>query len=153
MQKIQNGIETEKLVDIISMNLKTNDQAKYRYLEEPNLNKRLKLLLEDIAKQKMIVDLEQKINDEIKKSIDENQKEYYLREKMRAIQHELGDKAKKENEIDELRQKILKAKMPKKIEEKALSELSRYQSTPAAMAESTVIRTCLLYTSPSSRDS
>ena len=143
MQKIQNGIETEKLVDIISMNLKTNDQAKYRYLEEPNLNKRLKLLLEDIAKQKMIVDLEQKINDEIKKSIDENQKEYYLREKMRAIQHELGDKAKKENEIDELRQKILKAKMPKKIEEKALSELSRYQSTPAAMAESTVIRTYL----------
>jgi ATP-dependent Lon protease len=143
MQKIQNGIETEKLVDIISMNLKTNDQTKYRYLEEPNLNKRLKLLLEDIAKQKMIVDLEQKINDEIKKSIDENQKEYYLREKMRAIQHELGDKAKKENEIDELRQKILKAKMPKKIEEKALSELSRYQSTPAAMAESTVIRTYL----------
>ena len=62
---------------------------------------------------------------------------------MRAIQHELGDKAKKENEIDELRQKILKAKMPKKIEEKALSELSRYQSTPAAMAESTVIRTYL----------
>jgi ATP-dependent Lon protease len=101
------------------------------------------MLLEDINKQKMIVDLEQKINDEIKKSIDENQKEYYLREKMRAIQNELGDKAKKEEEIDELRTKILAAKMPKTIEEKALAELSRYQSTPAAMAESSIIKTYL----------
>jgi ATP-dependent Lon protease len=88
----------------------------------------------------MIVELEQKINDEIKRSIDENQKEYYLREKMRAIQHELGDKAKKEEEIDEMRKKILEAKMPKDIEEKALQELSRYQSTPSSAAESTIIK-------------
>ena len=143
MDKIQQGIETEKLVDLIVLNLKSNEQSKYQYLEETNLNKRLKLLLEDIAKQKMIVDLEQKINDEIKRSIDENQKEYYLREKMRAIQQELGDKAKKEDEIEELRAKILKAKMPKVMEEKALQELNRYQSTPSSMAESQVIRTYL----------
>ncbi len=143
MDKIQQGIETEKLVDLIVLNLKSNEQSKYQYLEEANLNKRLKLLLEDIAKQKMIVDLEQKINDEIKRSIDENQKEYYLREKMRAIQQELGDKAKKEDEIEELREKILKAKMPKVMEEKALQELNRYQSTPSSMAESQVIRTYL----------
>ena len=72
-----------------------------------------------------------------------NQKEYYLREKMRAIQNELGDKAKKEEEIDELRKKILSSKMPKKIEEKALQELARYQSTPTMMAESTIIKTYL----------
>lgn len=143
LEKIQQGIETDKLVDLVVLNLKSNEQSKYQYLEELHLNKRLKLLLEDIAKQKMIVDLEQKINDEIKKSIDENQKEYYLREKLRAIQNELGDKAKREDEIDELREKILKAKMPKSIEEKALAELSRYQSTPSAMAESSVIRTYL----------
>lgn len=143
MDKITQGIETEKLVDLIVLNLKSNEQTKYQYLEETHLNKRLKLLLEDIAKQKMIVDLEQKINDEIKRSIDENQKEYYLREKMRAIQQELGDKAKKEDEIEELREKILKAKMPKVMEEKALQELNRYQSTPASMAESQVIRTYL----------
>ncbi len=143
LEKIQQGIETDKLVDLVVLNLKSNEQSKYQYLEERHLNKRLKLLLEDIAKQKMIVDLEQKINDEIKKSIDENQKEYYLREKLRAIQNELGDKAKREDEIDELREKILKARMPKLIEEKALAELSRYQSTPSAMAESSVIRTYL----------
>ena len=143
LDKIEQGIETERMVDLVVLNLKSNEQSKYQYLEETHLNQRLKLLLEDIAKQKMIVDLEQKINDEIKKSIDENQKEYYLREKLRAIQNELGDKAKREDEIEELRDKILKAKMPKSIEEKALSELSRYQSTPAAMAESSVIRTYL----------
>jgi ATP-dependent Lon protease len=143
LEKIQQGIETDKLVDLVVLNLKSNEQSKYQYLEERHLNKRLKLLLEDIAKQKMIVDLEQKINDEIKRSIDENQKEYYLREKLRAIQNELGDKAKREDEIDELREKILKAKMPRLIEEKALAELSRYQSTPASMAESSVIRTYL----------
>lgn len=143
LEKVQQGLSTEKICDIVVFNLKSPDQTKYRYLEENNLNNRLRMLLEDINKQKMIVDLEQKINDEIKKSIDENQKEYYLREKMRAIQNELGDKAKKEEEIDELRTKILAAKMPKAIEEKALQELNRYQSTPAAMAESSIIKTYL----------
>jgi ATP-dependent Lon protease len=143
MEKIQQGLTSEKVCDMIVFNLKTADQTKYRYLEEQKLNSRLKMVLEDINKQKMIVDLEQKINDDIKRSIDENQKEYYLREKMRAIQNELGDKAKKEEEIDELRTKILKAGMPKQMEEKALQELNRYQNTPAAMAESSIIKTYL----------
>lgn len=143
MEKIQQGLTSDKVCDLIAFNLKIADQSKYRYIETPELNNRLRMLLEDINKQKMIVDLEQKINDDIKKSIDENQKEYYLREKMRAIQNELGDKAKKEEEIDELRTKILKAQMPKAIEEKALQELNRYQNTPAAMAESSIIKTYL----------
>ncbi|MDY0075519.1 MAG: endopeptidase La [Acholeplasmataceae bacterium] len=143
LEKVQQGLSTEKICDIIVFNLKTPDQQKYKYLEQNHLNIRLRMLLEDINKQKMIVDLEQKINDEIKKSIDENQKEYYLREKMRAIQNELGDKAKKEEEIDEYRKRILAAKMPKNIEEKALAELSKYQSTPASMAESQIIKNYL----------
>src|SRR5690554_1623810 len=91
----------------------------------------------------MIVDIERKINEDVKKSIDENQKEYYLREKMRAIQNELGDKVKREEEIEELRKAILEAKMPENIEEKALQELSRLRSTPSAMAESSIIKTYL----------
>ncbi len=143
LEKVQQGLSSDKVCDIIVFNLKTPDQQKYKYLEENNLNNRLRMLLEDINKQKMIVDLEQKINDEIKRSIDENQKEYYLREKMRAIQNELGDKAKKEEEIDIYRKKILEAKMPKNIEEKALAELNKYQSTPASMAESQIIKNYL----------
>ncbi len=143
LEKVQQGLSSDKVCDIIVFNLKTPDQQKYKYVEENHLNNRLRMLLEDINKQKMIVDLEQKINDEIKRSIDENQKEYYLREKMRAIQNELGDKAKKEEEIDVYRKKILAAKMPKNIEEKALAELNKYQSTPASMAESQIIKNYL----------
>ncbi len=143
VRTVQSGLTTDKLVDTIVAGLKGNEQDKYRYLAELNLNNRLKMVLEDIAKQKMVSELEQHINEEVKKSIDESQKEYYLREKMRAIQNELGDKARKEDEVDELRTKILAAKMPKEIEEKALQELARYSSTPPAMAESGIIKTYL----------
>jgi ATP-dependent Lon protease len=143
VRTVQSGLTTDKLVDTIVAGLKGNEQDKYRYLAEQNLNARLKMVLEDIAKQKMVSELEQHINEEVKKSIDESQKEYYLREKMRAIQNELGDKARKEDEVDELRTKILAAKMPKEIEEKALQELARYSSTPPAMAESGIIKTYL----------
>ena len=143
VRTVQSGLTTEKLVDTIVAGLKGNEQDKYRYLAEQNLNTRLKMVLEDVAKQKMVSELEQHINEEVKKSIDESQKEYYLREKMRAIQNELGDKARKEDEVDELRTKILAAKMPKEIEEKALQELARYSSTPPAMAESGIIKTYL----------
>ncbi len=143
LDRIGQGASSEKVADIIANGLKINETDKFKYISEFDLNKRLRFLLEDMNKLKMIVDLEQKINDDIKQSIDENQKEYYLREKMRAIQNELGDKAKKEDEIDELRKKILAAKMPKSTEEKALQELARYQSTPQAMAESSIIKTYL----------
>lgn len=143
IDRITQGASSEKVADIVANGLKINEPDKLKYIKELDLNKRFRFLLEDMNRLKMIVDLEQKINDDIKQSIDENQKEYYLREKMRAIQNELGDKAKKETEIDELRDKILKAKMPKSTEEKALKELARYQSTPTAMAESSIIKNYL----------
>lgn len=143
IRNAQAGVTTEKIVDIVANGLKGNEIEKYKYLRELNLNLRLKMILEDIARQKMVSELEQHINEEVKRSIDESQKEYYLREKMRAIQSELGDKARKEDEVDELRTKILEAKMPKDIEEKALQELQRYSSTPPAMAESGIIKTYL----------
>lgn len=143
MSTIQSGITSDKVADIIANSLKTLDVTKIKYLKETHVNKRLKYILEDIEREKMIANIEQRINEDVKKSIDENQKEYYLREKMRAIQNELGDKAKKEEEVDEIRAKILSAKMPKKIEEKALQELARYSSTPSSMAESGIIKTYL----------
>ncbi|WP_026391451.1 endopeptidase La [Haploplasma modicum] len=143
LDKISQGVTTDILVDIVVNALKINEVEKYKYLEEASVNNRLKMLLSDISHLKMIIDLEKKLNDEVKKSIDENQKEYYLREKMRAIQNELGDKARKEEEIEELREKIISAKMPLLVEEKALQELARLQSTPAQMAESSIIKTYL----------
>ncbi len=143
LRTAQSGVTTEKMADTIVYGLKGNEMDKYKYLSEPNLNVRLQYILEDIARQKMVSSLEQQINEEVKKNIDESQKEYYLREKMRAIQNELGDKAKKEDEVDELRELIIKAKMPKLVEEKALQELARYSSMSPMMAESGIIKTYL----------
>ena len=138
---LQSGLTTEQTADVIAYFLKTQD--KYKYLAEVSIARRLEMILEDAAKEKNIIEIENKINEDVKKSIDESQKEYYLREKMRAIQTELGDKARQDEEVEELRKKIAEAKMPKKIEEKAYKELERYANTNNQMAESGIIRNYL----------
>ncbi|TKA87763.1 MAG: endopeptidase La [Candidatus Phytoplasma asteris] len=135
--------ETENITDIIVFNLKIDDLDKYKYLKEAHLNKRIFYILQDIQSLLIGLDLEQKINEKVKQSIDENQKEFYLREKIKAIQLELGDKAKKEDEIAELRNKIKTTPLPPEIKKKALQELSRYQSSSSLMAESFVIKNYL----------
>lgn len=143
IKTVQKGLTSEMIADIISFNLKGNEMQKLKYLSEPKLNTRLKYILEDIEHEKYVSLLEEKINDDVKKSIDESQKEYYLREKMRAIQNELGDKARKEEEVEKLRKQIKQAKMPKNIEEKVNNELNRYLSTPQGVAEAGVIKSYL----------
>ena len=140
IKTVQTEIDADALCDLVSFNLKGNEMRKIRYLSELNLNRRLRCILEDIEYGKFVNDLENKINNDVKKSIDESQKEYYLREKMRAIQEELGDKAIKEKDVEDLRKKILAAGMPKDIEEKVLNELQRYSVSPQGMAETGVIK-------------
>ncbi|MDO8168199.1 endopeptidase La [Candidatus Phytoplasma melaleucae] len=143
LEQIQKGITTDKIADLIVFSLRIEEKEKYKYLKEKKLNKRLMYLLKDIQSKLNIIDLENKINEEVKRSIDENQKEFYLREKIKAIQNELGDKVKKEEEIEKLRKKINSSRMPSNIKEKALQELSRYQSISSAVADSFVIRNYL----------
>ena len=143
LEAIQNGVSSDKLCDIVVNNLKISETMKYKYLKTDSLNKRLTYLLEDIEKEKYMGQIENDINIAVKKNIDENQKEYYLREKMRAIQEELGDKVKKDSDIEDLKAKVLEKKMPKHIEEKAMYELQRYQTLPVSSGESGVIRTYL----------
>ena len=142
-KNITKGITADKLTDILAYNLKLDINSKLKYVEEASISKRLEYMIVDLAKERQIVEIEEKIEEEVRKSINESQKEYYLREKMKAIQEELGDKAKKESDIDDLREKILKAKMPKTIEAKALQELSRYASMNSMSPESSVSRTYL----------
>lgn len=140
---VNKGMDADYLTDLLAFNIKIDYPSRLRYLQTLDINERLQLLLEDIKKQKYFADIEVKIDSEVKKNISESQKEYYLREKMKVIQDELGDKAKKESDIDILREKIKQAKMPSSMEEKALNELNRYISIPSTSAESGVIRTYL----------
>lgn len=140
---ISKGVTADRLSDLLAYNLPFDLNSKLKYLDTSSVNQRLKYMLEDIKKEKYIQDIEQQIENEVRRVISENQKEYYLREKMRVIQDELGDKARKETEIEQLREKILEAKMPKSMEEKALTELDRYSSLSIASGEAGIIRTYL----------
>ncbi len=129
--------------DIIAFALKLGYKEKIKYLECEYINSRLKYILEDLNKQDSYAAIDKKIEDDVRKSINEGQKEYYLREKMKAIQEELGDKAKRDEDIEKLRTAIKEAALPKTMEEKALNELGRYQSTPSNSPESAIIKTYL----------
>ena len=144
LKLFQSKTNLDVLSDVIAYQLKLNsNQSKYRYLEELSVSKRLNMILEDLEREKQIVEIENKINKDVKKSIDESQKEYYLREKMKAIQNELGDKARTEEDIENLRKAIEDAHLPENVYKKAMDELQKYASTSNQMAESSVIRSYL----------
>lgn len=143
INKITSGVTADILTDLLAYHLPLDYNTKLKYLTSTNISERLKYMLQDIKREKYIQSIETDIENEVKKVINENQKEYYLREKMKVIQDELGDKAKKETEIDELKRKILECKMPKAMEEKALAELNRYSSLSAASGENSISRTYL----------
>ncbi|MBI9009315.1 MAG: endopeptidase La [Tenericutes bacterium] len=138
---MKNGINADKLCDLVAAELRIPEDDRIKYLTNMSINKRLQFLLEDIEKEKTIQTIETKINETVRNSADQNQKEYYLREKMRAIQEELGD-SKQEDTI-KLREQIEKSDMPVKVMEKALKELKRYEYLAPTSSESSVVRTYL----------
>ena len=141
---LKSDTNADVLSDVIAYQLRLNSNlSKYRYLEELNVSKRLEMILEDIEREKQITEIENKINSDVKKSIDDAQKEYYLREKMHAIQNELGDKARHDEDVEELRKKIEEAHLPENVYNKAMEELQKYANTSNQMAEAGVIRTYL----------
>ncbi|ADU31376.1 endopeptidase La [Evansella cellulosilytica] len=133
-------IEPGRLADIISSHLPLKIVQKQEVLETFSLKERLTLILQILSNEKEVLGLEKKIGQRVKKSMEKTQKEYYLREQMKAIQKELGDKDGKESEIEEFRKKIAAADMPESVQEKAIKELARYEKMPASSAESSVIR-------------
>lgn len=142
MRVISSGATAEVVCDCIAFYLKSSNN-KYKYLAEANLVNRLNYILLDLEQEKKIVEIENKINNDVKKSIDDSQKEYYLREKMKAIQNELGDKARQDEEVEEMRKKLETIGLPKPIYDKAMQELIRYSNTNNQMAESGIIKSYL----------
>ncbi|MGM9988614.1 MAG: endopeptidase La [Bacillaceae bacterium] len=135
--------EPGRLADIIASNLPLKLKQKQELLSLFDINERLIKLVGYIQDEKELLHLEKKISQRVKASMERTQKEYFLREQMKAIQKELGDKDGKGSEVDELREKIENKGMPEKVLEVALKELDRYESIPTSSAESGVIRNYL----------
>ncbi|MEK3727953.1 endopeptidase La [Lysinibacillus sp. FSL W8-0953] len=132
--------EPGRLADIIASHLPFKIADKQEVLEMLNVKKRLDHLIIRLHDEQEVLDLEKKINSKVKQSMERTQKEYYLREQMKAIQTELGDREGKTGEVAELRKRIDEAGMPESTKEAALKELDRYEKIPSASAESGVIR-------------
>lgn len=133
-------LEPGRLADMIASYLPLKLNAKQEILETLNVNERLEWLISRLYNEQEVLNLERKINERVKEAMERTQKEFYLREQMKAIQTELGDKDGKGLEVAELTERIEEASMPEGVKEAAMRELDRYEKIPSAAAESGVIR-------------
>ncbi len=131
--------EPEGYVNTVGGILVHSEVDRQRLLEELSQEKRLELLSQILLHEIEIIKIDRKISGRVKSGIEQNQKEYYLREQMKAISEELGEGA--EEEIDEYSKKIKALKMPKELEEKALKECARLNKMPLSSPEAANIRT------------
>ncbi|MEY8348702.1 endopeptidase La [Bacillus cereus] len=135
--------EPGRLADLIASHLPIKTKQKQEILEILSVTERLHTLIAIIQDEQELLSLEKKIGQKVKRSMERTQKEYFLREQMKAIQTELGDKEGKGGEVEELREKIEEAGMPEETKKAALKELDRYEKLPTSSAESGVIRNYL----------
>ncbi len=129
-----------KLGDAIVANLPLNISQKQEIFSITNIQERLEKLIAYVQDERQILQLEKEIGNRVKRSLDRTQKEYFLREQLRAIQQELGGEDGKESEIDTLRSRIFDAHMPESTEGVALKELKRYEKLSPAAPETGIIR-------------
>jgi len=133
-------IEPGRLADTVASHLPLKLGAKQEVLETTNINKRLEWLTSRLYNEQEVLNLEKKINERVREAMERTQKEFYLREQMKAIQTELGDKDGKGLEVADLAIRIENAGMTEEVKEAALRELDRYEKIPSAAAESGIIR-------------
>ncbi len=133
----------DSLINFIIPHLKSNIKKQVEILKEQNIEKRIKLLSEMITSNLEIIKLEKKINSEIKKRIDKNQREYYLTEQMKEIQKELGQFNEDDNDTynpESFKKKIDKIDMPEYAKARVMKELKRLNKMQPLSPESGVIR-------------
>ena len=132
-----------KLADTIAAHLVVGVDEKQNLLEIISPVERLVRIATILETEVDKLQVDRRVQSRVKKQMEKAQKEYYLNEKMKAIQKELGRKEDRGNEVDELRKKIEDSKMPRDTEEKAIQELKRLEAMPPMSAESTVSRNYL----------
>ncbi|HEY8422985.1 MAG TPA: endopeptidase La [Thermoclostridium sp.] len=132
-----------RLSDVIAANLVIKLEEKQRILNELSPKRRMEKLLKILVNEIEILEVEKNINKKVRQQIDKSQREYYLREQLKAIQNELGEGGQQEDEIEEYREKIKKLGLPQDAESKALKEVDRLSKMHPSSAESGVIRTYL----------
>ena len=143
MDSIKKLQDSGEIADNIASNLNLEISQKQELLELIDLRKRLEKIYELIDKETSVVSVEKKIRGRVKNQMEKTQREYYLNEQLKAIQKELGEIDEGKDEVSNLTKSIAKAKMPKLVQEKCLSELKKLKSMSPMSAEATVVRNYL----------
>lgn len=140
LSQINNMTDINKLTDIVAIYIPSSYERKLELLEECNPVIRVRMLLDDINKELKVIDLEKKLEQDVSKELEKAQKEFVLREKLKLIREELGDINDKDSEVDQLKSKVNILNAPKKIKDRLMLEIHRYESCSTASPELGVIR-------------
>jgi len=135
--------EPDRFADLIASSLLLGTEDRQTLLATPDAEERLHRIAELLAKEIYVLELARKIESDVKAKVDQSQREYYLREQVRAIEKELGEEGEEAGEVGEYRQKLEKIQMPAYARDKIDEELARLAKTPAMSPESSIIRTYL----------
>ena len=133
----------DRFIDTIAANIFLKAQQKQEILEEFDILKRLELLYSILLEEIDILKIEKKITLRVKKQMNKVQKEYYLREQLKAIQKELGEDEDLTSEVEEYKEKLKKIKAPKETKEKIEKEINKFSRTSPQSPDSSVSRTYL----------
>ena len=132
-----------RLADLIAAQLDLSTEEAIEILSTENPVERLKKVSEKLEHEIKVLEVQELIRTKARESMEKEQREYFLRQQLKAIRKELGEEEEKSKEIEEYREKIKKAKMPKEVEEAVLKELSRLEKMHPESAEAAVLRTWL----------
>ena len=128
------------LCDLVVSYINIDYDKKKKYVEIIDPIKRSEMLIEDMTSDLKLISLENKIEESVEKELNDQQKEFFLREKIKAIEEELGDINSKDDELHNLKQKVKKLKCPNRIKDRINREIARYEATPSMSPELSITR-------------
>lgn len=143
LKRITETEDLDKRLDMMAAYLMVSLEDKYTLLAAETLRRRLEAMLGILVKEAQLAELEIRINEQVKKQMDESQKEYYLREKIKAISEELGEGEDRAADIQEYKERIAASNMPDDVREKAIKETNRLARTTTMSPEYGVSRSYL----------
>ena len=135
--------DTNKIADTLASHVAVSIEDKQELLEKLDVRARLERLYELMDGEISVLQVERRIRSRVKRQMEKTQREYYLNEQMKAIQKELGETEDGKNEIDEIEEKVIKAKLPKEARDKAFNEIKKLRNMGPMSAEATVVRNYL----------
>ncbi len=143
LQLLHNVPDPGRLADLVAANLRMKTANAQRILECQDPLERLRLVNQELTREVEVATLQAKIQSMAKEGMDKAQRDYFLREQLKAIRKELGDSGGENDEIEELRQALAKAGLPKKVKKEADKQLSRLENMHPDSSEATIVRTYL----------